>query len=145
MTFETVALALFVLVIVAAGSFIAHKRVPRKLKLKSFETKWKDLQILCKDKKMWPQVVVNADALLDGALRRRRFKGKTMGERMVSAQRSFTNNDAVWYAHNFSKKILALGTTRLKESDVKAALVGFRQALRDLGALPQSDREKSEK
>lgn len=80
--------------------------------------------------------IIEADKLLDLALTRRRFKGNSMGERLVSAQRTFSDNDGVWFAHNLSKKLLVDRSSKLKEIDVKDALVCFRQALRDLGALP---------
>ncbi len=111
-------------------------RMPKRLKSEYFVAQWKELQAHCKDKNTWPQALKEADRLLDRALKKRKFKGKTMGERMVSAQRTFTDNDAAWFAHNIHKKLLADPTFKLKESDVKNALVGFRQALRDLGALP---------
>ncbi len=67
-----------------------------------------------------------------------------MGEKMVSAQRLFTDNDSLWYAHNLYKKVTAVDSKkRLKESEVKDALVGFRQALRDLGALPKDGTTKA--
>ena len=46
-----------------------------------------------------------------------------------------TDNDAVWFAHNLSKKLLDESAGKLKEADVKKSLIGIRQALRDLGAL----------
>lgn len=132
--------------LIAAGSSVTltlgvliFRRVPKKLKSDVFITKWRDIQGYCKDKKEWPQALLEADALLDTALKRRKFKGKSMGERMVSAQRLFTNNDGVWFAHNLYKKVVADPSTRLKEADMKAALVGFRQALKDLGALQTAD------
>lgn len=114
---------------------LVFRRVPKKLKTDTYSVNWQRVQTYCKDKKQWPQAIIEADALLDKALRRRKFKGKSMGERMVSAQRMFTNSDKLWFAHNLYKKIVAEPDARLKEADVKAALVGFRQALRDLGAL----------
>jgi hypothetical protein len=94
------------------------------------------LQGYLKDKKTWTEAVIEADKLLDRALKKRKFRGKSMGERMVAAQHSFTDNDGVWYAHNLCKKILTDDALRLKEADVKDALIAFRQALRDIGALP---------
>lgn len=58
-----------------------------------------------------------------------------MGERMVSAQKSFSANDAVWKAHKLANKLRQDTQTKLKENDVKDSLIAFRQALRDLGAL----------
>lgn len=114
---------------------IVHKRVPRKLKTDKFVKEWKELQAYCKDKQTWPKAIEAADKLFDKALKKRRFKGKSMGERMVSAQRKISNNDQMWFAHNLAKKAVANPAMKLKEADVKQALIGFRSALKDLGAL----------
>ncbi len=124
-------LGLIVLIIVA----LIYRRIPKKLKVDDFTHEWRELQVLCKDKTTWPEAVTRADALLSKALKRRRFKGKSRGERMMSAQRIFTNNDDLWFAHNFYKKIVANPAMKLKDIDVKEALIGFRQALKDLGAF----------
>jgi hypothetical protein len=58
-----------------------------------------------------------------------------MGERLVNAQRAFSDNDAVWFGHKLVKKLNEEHDVKLKESDVKKALIGLRQGLRDLGAL----------
>ncbi len=114
---------------------LIYRRVPKKLKVDQFVDDWKELQLFCRDKKTWSEAIVEADKLLDKALKRRKYKGKSMGERMVSAQRSITDNDRLWFAHNLAKKVVAEPKTRLKEVDVKNALIGFRQALKDIGAL----------
>ena len=119
-------------------------RMPKPLRSKYFSSRWQDLMSLCKDKESWPKVLKEADMLLDKALKKRKFKGKTMGERMVSAQRIFSENDAAWFAHNLQKKFAANPDTRLRKSDLKNALVGFRQALRDLGALPDGNSQSKD-
>jgi hypothetical protein len=111
-------------------------KIPKRLKANYFVAHWRELQSYCKDKKSWPKAIGEADKLLDRALKKRKFKGKSMGERMVAAQRTFSDNDGAWFAHNLAKKIVADSSLKLKESDVKDALVAFRQALRDVGALP---------
>ena len=126
---------------------LAHKRLPKKLKTDKFIDEWKQLQAFCRDKATWPEAITDADKLFDKALKRRKYRGKRMGERMVSAQRDITNNDQLWFAHNMAKKIIADPAMKLKETDVKAALMGFRQALRAVGALesPQpADTEQTE-
>lgn len=112
-----------------------YKRVPRRLNQEKYQAKWQELQKLLKDKEAWPEAIVAADSLLNKALQQRRYKGKKMGERIVAAQRKLSDNDAVWYAHNLAKDILEDPDIKLTEKEVKKALVGFRQALRDLGAL----------
>lgn len=136
LTFNTVAAAAGLVVVAVFVGLRIRKRRPRRLKVDKYVAKWKELQQHCRKKETWPEAVIAADKLLDSALKRRRFSGKRMGERMVSAQRTFTDNDAVWFAHNLCKKVLADDTFKLKEADVKNALLGFGQALRDLGALP---------
>jgi hypothetical protein len=129
------------LVVLILGTIVLL-RIPKKLKTDVFISKWREVQGYCKDKGQWPQALVEADKLLDIALKKRKLKGRSMGERMVSAQRLFTNNDAVWFAHNLYKKVVADPGVRLKESDMKTALIGFRQALKDLGALQTVDEVK---
>ncbi len=114
--------------------FVRTRRKKRKLPA-YFSQKWLDVQRLCASKDTWAKAVTDADNLLDQALKKRRFKGKSMGERMVAAQRKFSNNDGVWYAHNLAKKLLAHPRTALRESEIKKALIGVRQALRDLEFL----------
>jgi hypothetical protein len=118
------------------GLFTIALKVPKRLKANYFVARWRELQAFCKDKQTWPKALADADRLLDRALKKRKFKGKSMGERMVAAQRTFTDNDGAWFAHNLAKKIVADSNFKLKESDVKDALVAYRQALRDIGALP---------
>ncbi len=100
-----------------------------------FERKWKELQSGLKSKETWPMAIIQADNLLDEVLKKRRFKGKTMGERLVSAQRSLSNNDAVWYGHKLRNKIVHEVDVPLSQKEVQKALMGIRQGLRDLGAL----------
>lgn len=114
---------------------LAMRRAPLKPNKKSYEKRWRDLQGYCKDKKTWPEAVLSADELVDRALKKRGFKGKSMGERLVSAQRKLEDNDAVWYAHKLAKKLRENHDMKLKEKEVKDALIGFRKALKDLGAL----------
>lgn len=133
-----------VFLLLTIGGFI-FKRRPRPLKPEYFVAKWKELQQHCKDKQMWRQALVNADNLLDQALKRRRFKGKSMGERLAAAQHKLSNNDAVWYGHNLYKKIIDDPETTLKEADVKQALIGIRQALKDLGAFGQEENQNAER
>ncbi|HSH18424.1 MAG TPA: hypothetical protein VK978_03495 [Candidatus Saccharimonadales bacterium] len=128
-----VAAGLIILMLFVAA--ILKRRTGPKLNHEYYQMRWKELQGLCSDKKTWPLAIIDADKLLDEALKKSHYKGKTMGERLVTAQRNLSNNDAVWYAHKLRNKIVHEQYVNLKESDVKSALIGFRQALKDLGAL----------
>ncbi len=135
MTLDVIGAVLAVAVLLALV-FVAGraKRYPKSLNARYFQAKWQEAQTFCKDKTSWPLAVINADKLLDEALKKRRFKGKTMGERMVAAQREMSDNDGVWFAHKLRNRLVHEADVKLKEADVKKALIGIRQALKDLGA-----------
>lgn len=114
---------------------ILTRRPAKGLNREYFVAKWKELQKGLARSDAWPMAVIQADSLLDEALRKRRFKGRTMGERLVAAQKSLSDNDAVWFAHKLRNKLVHEVDTDLKQKEVQKALLGFRQALRDLGAL----------
>ena len=113
------------------------RRKPRKLNPRHFDTRWQELQKLCANRKTWPQAIIEADNLLDEALKKSRFKGKTPGERLVSAQHHLSTNDLIWLGHKLRNHISQdeVDVRTLKKKDVIDSLAGFRQALRDLGAL----------
>lgn len=128
-----VAAVVILLILVTGASFL--RRRPKGLKHIYFEKRWTELQTLCGSQNTWPLAIINADKLLDEALKKRRLKGKAMGERLVAAQHILTDNDGVWFGHKLRNRIVHEDNVKLKEKDVKQALIGFRRALKDLGAL----------
>lgn len=113
----------------------------KRLNQKKFTERWRALQHHCASRKTWPLAIQEADRLLDDALKGSRYKGKTTGERLVAAQRVFTSNDTVWVGHKLCNRIsqAEVDVRKLKKKDMVIALAGFRQALRDLGALKTDD------
>lgn len=130
-----IALVLVILLLI----FILIRMVVKKRKKRGYPDKvyqkWLEIQRLCANKKTWAVAVVRADRLLEDALKYKKYKGKTTGERLVAAQRSISDNDAVWSAHNLAKRFKEKKAARPRETDIKKALIGIRQALRDLGVL----------
>jgi hypothetical protein len=112
-----------------------RKRISRGLNREYFERRWLELLARVKTDDGMVLAVIDADKLLDEALKKRHFKGKTMGERLVAAQRSISDNDAVWYAHKLRNRLVHEPDIRLKKKEAQVALSGFRQCLKDLGAL----------
>ena len=116
-------------------TFVTINILRHRINPAAYKEKWTDLQRFCAGKETWPLAIITADKLLDEALKHKRLKGKSMGERLVSAQRTLTDNDSVWFSHNLAKKLMDDTVTRLNQADVKKSLLGVRQALRDLGVL----------
>lgn len=113
---------------------LAKKR-PYSINKNYFQQHWLELLGRVKTPEGMILAVIDADKLLDEALRRRHFKGKTTGERLVAAQRLLSDNDAVWFAHKLRNRLVHEPGQKLKKSEAKAALEGIRQSLHDLGAL----------
>lgn len=135
MSFEMLVALIGGLLTLLFTGLIVARIAPRPPKKAKFQLKWKELQAYCAHKETWPTALTQADDLLDMALKRRRYKGKNMGERLVAAQKVFTDNDSVWVAHKLSSKVREHPKTRLREKDVREALISLRQGLRDLEVL----------
>jgi hypothetical protein len=123
-----------VLVVIIGLVGLLQKK-PRKLNKARYMKKWQKLQLFLPNRATWPLAIIDADKLLDEALKRRRFKGKSTAERLVAAQHSLTDNDAVWYGHKLRNKLVHEQDLKLRKRDVRNALTGIRQALKDLKAL----------
>ncbi len=100
-----------------------------------FQTRWKEIQALVKTPEGQRLAVIDADKLVDDALKKLRFSGKTMGERLVSAQRRFSSADSLWSAHKLRNRLVHETDVRVTKAQTKTALKAFAQALKDLGAL----------
>ena len=135
--------AVVLLVALGVAGFLFWRRRPQPMDPEFFQEQWRELQGLLRDKAKWPDAVINADKLLETALKRKRIRGRTMGERLVKAQRLLTDNDSVWFGHKLRKRLDTEPATKLKESEVKQALLGIRQALKDVGALPDAKSRNS--
>jgi hypothetical protein len=130
-----IAVIIFGLIVLAAIGYFGRKFVPTPLNQEYYQTRWSELLTRVKTPDGMALAIIDADKLLDDALKKRHFKGKTMGERLVSAQKNLSDNDAVWFAHKLRNRLVHETNVRLKKRDVQKALSGFRQGLRDLGAL----------
>ena len=127
--------AVVIIILLITMSGILLKRKPKPLNKQYYQDHWQTLQGLLKDKTTWPLAIIDADKLLDDALKKSHFKGKTMGERLVSAQRNISDNDGVWFGHKLRNRLVHESNVKLSEKTVKEALMGLRAALKDLGAL----------
>lgn len=80
-------------------------------------------------------LVIEADKLVDRALRERGFRGATMGERMKSAQTTWKNANAVWAAHKLRNRVAHETNVEVSYELASRAMVAYKQALTDLRAI----------
>lgn len=133
---------LFAAIIIFGGILFAvielTKRGGKKLlDVERYRSKWLAIEQQLKENEPSSRhmVVLNADKLLDHALKERGIKGETMGERMKSAAQLFSNRNNVWAAHKLRNQIAHESDVEVSHKAARTALSGFRQALKDVGAI----------
>lgn len=131
----------FAAVLIVAGLLLAvitlTKKGAAQLDADKYRVKWMAIeQQLKRDQETsYHMTVLNADKLLDLALKERGIKGETMGERMKNAKATWKDANAVWNAHKLRNQIAHEADVRVNYDEVRRALAGFKQALKDVGAI----------
>lgn len=113
------------------------KRGPQALDVEKYRTRWLTIeQQLKRDETgSFPMSVLNADSLLDQALKDKGIQGTTMGERMKNMQKTWSNANNVWTAHKLRNQIAHEPDVRLDYESTRRTLMAFKQALKDVGAI----------
>jgi len=113
------------------------KKGPSPLDIEKYRSKWLSIEQQLKrdDPHSYQMAVLNADKLLDQALRERAVKGETMGERMKTLRDTWSNANAVWTAHKLRNQIAHEPDVQVSYEDARRALAGFKQGLKDIGAI----------
>lgn len=131
---------LFAIVVVGALVFaviLITKKGERHLDVNRFRSQWLKIeQVLQKEQPASYQLsVLEADKLLDAALRQRGINGQTMGERMKSYQSRWSDANAVWQAHKLRNRVAHETDVQVSYNDARQALEGFKRGLKDVGAI----------
>ena len=79
--------------------------------------------------------VMEADALLDHALKSMAMPGKTLGERLRYAAYKYPNINRVWNAHRLRNQLAHEASSYLDPSLARKALKDFKDALQLLNVL----------
>ena len=131
----------FAAIIIVGGLLYAvielTKKGTKSLNVEHYRVKWLAVeQQLKKDEpSSYHLVVLNADKLLDHALKERGLKGETMGDRLKNASQLLSNRNAVWSSHKIRNQIAHETDVSVSYDDARRALAGFKQALKDIGAI----------
>lgn len=132
---------LFAAIIIIATLLFAVITLTKKgttaLDVDKYRSKWLSIeQSLVRDSEAtYHMAVLNADKLVDHALKERGFKGQTMGDRMKFAKETWSNRNSIWEAHKLRNQIAHEPDVRIGYDQARRALAGFKQALKDLGAI----------
>ncbi len=136
------ALLLFFTIIIIVGAIIlvvivARGKTTSVLNVDKFRSDWLKIeQSLQKgESSSYQLAILNADKLLDNALKQRGCKGQTMGERMKSCQDMWSNANGVWGAHKVRNRIAHEADVVVSYDEARRVLAGFKQGLKDVGAI----------
>jgi len=113
------------------------KNSPRTLDQDKYRSRWMAIESRLKRDDVNTHIVciLDADKLLDQALRDRGLSGKTMAERMKQYQGKWTNGNGVWAAHKLRNKLAHETDARVDYERARQALIAYKQGLKDMGAI----------
>lgn len=113
------------------------RRGHRQLDMEKYRSRWMTIEQGLKRDEPSSHVlaILNADKLLDQALRERGSSGETMGERLKHEQTTWKNANSVWGAHKLRNQIAHESDVKISYDDTRRALSAFKQALKDVGAI----------
>ena len=113
------------------------KNSPRALDVDKFRSKWLKIEtsLSRNDSNSHIVCVMEADKLLDQALRDKGLSGKTMAERMKQCQGKWSNGNGVWAAHKLRNRLAHDTDVTIDYDRSRQALIAFKQGLKDIGAI----------
>lgn len=114
-----------------------NKKGRKYLDVNHYRVKWLAIERQLKkdEESSYQLAVLNADKLLDHALKEKGIKGETMGDRLKSAKNLFTNRNNVWSAHKLRNRIAHESDAKVTYDAARHALGDFKRALKDVGAI----------
>jgi len=130
-------IAIFLVAVVGVVYLVFTRKSSPKLNVEKYQTKWLAVEnsVSRNNSASWQLAIFNADKLVDLALKERRFAGQTMGERMKSAEKVWSNANHIWGAHKIRNRLAHETDVHLTYETTLRALTAFKQALKDLGAI----------
>lgn len=125
-----IALSLILAALLLLLVVVAHKTKP-KMNKAYFSKHWKSIE----SKKERSVAVLRADSLFDEAMKRAGIKGGTTGERLNNSVGFLRDVNGTWSAHKLRNKIAHEHNSTPTDTQCQKALMQYKKALKDLGAL----------
>lgn len=132
-------LAVAILICACLLFFFINLTKPHKIELnkEKFQKNWLKIENSIKKEEpaTWHLALINADKLVDTALRELKFEGQTMGERLKNAKNKLSSPNSIWHAHKLRNVIAHETDAQINFDQTRRAMGSFKQALKDLGAI----------
>lgn len=132
---------LFTAIVIVGGLVLIILMITKKsektLDVARYRSRWLAVEqkLNRNDKASYQLAVLDADKLLDRALREKGVNGATMGERMKSYQTRWSDANAVWTAHKLRNQIAHESDFSPSYENARRALAAFKRGLKDIGAI----------
>ena len=111
---------------------------PPEKAISSYNARWEEIKRHVESFSVaeWKLAVIEADKLVDDALKSSGFQGETMGERMTLISRDqIPEINNLWEAHKLRNMMVHDANYEARHNDAIAAVEVFERVLRELGGL----------
>ena len=139
---DTISIILFLAAILVFAAILfavitLTKRGPSNLDVNKYRSKWLSIEQQLKrdETSTYHLCILNADSLLDQAMKDRGIQGAVMADRMKIMKQKWSNADSIWAAHKLRNKIAHESDVKINYENTRRALMAFKQALKDVGAI----------
>lgn len=134
-TLMVVAIIIVGLILLAIILFVKHPGT-KQLDQIRYRERWMSIMGEIQDTQSSMQIaIMNADKLLDTALKERGVPGDSLGERLKNGKDLFSDRNGLWQAHKLRNHIAHDENVRLTMRRTQQAMAKFKAALKDVGAL----------
>ncbi len=127
-----IAVALLALVAMVLGGKRRHE-----FDKQAYQTRWLKIEngLEKDDRRSYNFSVLEADKLLDKALNEMGVPGQSMGDKLKKLGDRMPELNKVWQAHKLRNQIVHESDFEVNYNQARQALVIFKQALKNLGAI----------
>jgi len=127
---------LFSLPIAIIGIFLIRK-ARRREKYKTIFEKWQEIEdLITKPSEIyWKMAVIEADKIVDYALKQKETPGKDMGERIRFAKSKNHNLGKLWGPHILRNNLVHETNHTITQKEAKWAIRVFKEGLKIMGVL----------
>lgn len=135
MIFLVIAIVAVALLALVAMVLTGKRR--HEFNVQEYQTRWLKIEngLDKDDPRSYNFAVLEADKLLDKALTEMGLPGQSMGERLKKIGDRLPDINKVWQAHKLRNQIVHESDFSVNYGQARQALMIFRQALKNLGAI----------
>ncbi|MFA5133760.1 MAG: hypothetical protein WC459_03085 [Patescibacteria group bacterium] len=129
----TFSIALFLIIFF----FVKSKGGEDREGYKETKEKWSEIEELMKSNSnlSWKLAIIEADKLMDSALKEAHMRGETMGERLRFSVHKYPKMSKVWEAHIIRNNLVHERDSDINKKEAEKALAIFKEGLKILGVL----------